>query len=168
MKPLPPHEQLSVSTDLPLIERWLEDNLVPAQATVAIDRAAFDSNMGHVLLVVSVRELSELDRAREELTALVVYPDRLRVRRWKPADAELRRIHDWIWSRPTLPGSEDTRITSGGPHPETGLMWVTLNRKDEAYAAYLVAASGGLIDVSPRPEGPAVALTTTRLARESG
>lgn len=38
MKTLPAHEQLSVSTDLPLIERWLDDNLVTAQATVAIDR----------------------------------------------------------------------------------------------------------------------------------
>jgi sensor histidine kinase regulating citrate/malate metabolism len=105
MKPLPPHEQLSVSTDLPLIERWIEDNLVTAQATVAIDRAAFDSNMGHVILVVSVRQLSELDRARDELTALVVYPDRLRVRRWKPTEAQLHRIHEWIWSGPVLPAA---------------------------------------------------------------
>jgi hypothetical protein len=152
MKPLPAHEQLSVSTDLPLIEGWIDDNLVTAQATVAIDRAAFDSNMGHVLLVVSVRQLSELDRAREELTALVTYPDRLRVRHWMPTEALLQRIHDWIWSRPTLPGSEGTEITSWGPHPTTGRMLVTLNRKDPAYAAYLYDATGGIIDVDPEPE----------------
>ena len=169
MKPLPPHEQLSVSTtDLPLIERWLEDNLTSAQATVAIDREAFDSNMGHVLLVVSVRVLPELERAREELTALVTYLDRLRVRRWKPTEAQLQRIHDWVWSRPVLPGHEETRVTSSARHHKTGLLWVAINRKDEAYAAYLVAASGGLIDVSPRPEGPAVALTTTRLTADPG
>jgi len=51
VKPLPPHEQLSVSTDLPVLEAWIDEH-PEVGADVAIDRAAFDSNQGHVLLVV--------------------------------------------------------------------------------------------------------------------
>jgi hypothetical protein len=50
-------------------------------------------------------------------------------------------------------------ITSWGRHSTTGLMRVTLNRQDPAYAAFLVDATGGLIEISPKPEGPAVPLT---------
>ena len=163
MKPLPAHEQLSVSTDLPLIWAWTKSN-PSARAEVRIDRDAFDSNMGHVLLVVGVRELSELDRAREELTALVVYPDRLRVRRWKPTEAEVLRVRDWLRNLPRRGDPGATHWTALGVDHRTGLLHVWLNRRDPAYATYLEQISHGLIEVDPNPEGPAISLASAEPA----
>jgi hypothetical protein len=151
MRDLPPHEQLSVSTDLPRIERWIDEH-PEAGAEVAVDRAAFDSNMGHVLLVVAVREQQHLESARRELVELVEYADRLRVRPWRPAAADAERAMRWIMEqRVGQPRADRTSVSGIGINPRTGFVEVSLNRHDPQYADELVGRFPGIVVVNPEP-----------------
>jgi hypothetical protein len=91
-------------------------------------------------------------RAREELAGLVRSAEHLRVRRWKPARAELDSVQAWVWStRRTLVGP-GTRVVATWIDARSGLLSISLNRIDRKYAAELEAATDGLAFVRPEPE----------------
>lgn len=148
MTNLPIHEQSVIDADRPRLERWSQ--LHPgAAAEVTVEREAFDAGQGHVLLVVSLRNVRFLPRARNELPALVEFPDRLRVRSWRPPRAEAERVMRWIMK--TFmgdAGGPQTVVSSVSIDPATGLVRVALDRRDEAFARELRAATNGIVQVA--------------------
>lgn len=76
---LPPYEQATLDLDLPVIEAWAADH-AELVAEVNVDRDAFDSNVGHVVLVVEVHDHTAVRRTQAALGALLQRPEHLRVR----------------------------------------------------------------------------------------
>lgn len=91
MRALPPYEQTTLDLDLPVLEAWGADH-AELVTEVNVDRAAFDSNVGHVVLVVEVRDHTAVRRTQAELGALLQRPEYLRVRVRAPDAAELEEM----------------------------------------------------------------------------
>ncbi|GAA1515846.1 hypothetical protein [Kribbella lupini] len=145
---LTPYEQATLDLDLPVLKVWAEEHpgLV---AEVNVDRQAFDSNVGHVVLVLEVRDHTAVRRTQAEVGALLQRPEHLRVRVWAPDPAELELLSRLVWD---LQSTTDTQIAGTGPDPVTGLLQVALDRRDPEFTARLRAIHPGWIQVLPDPQ----------------
>ncbi len=148
MRALPPYEQATLDLDLPAVEVWAREH-AELVAEVNVDRAAFDSNVGHVVLVVEVRDHTAVRRTPAELGALLQRPEHLRVRVWAPDAAELEVLSRRVWD---LRATTDTQIAGMGQDPVTGLLEVALDRRDPEFATQVEAVHPGWIRVLPDPE----------------
>jgi hypothetical protein len=148
MRALPPYDRATIDLDLPVVQAWAEEHgeLV---AEVNVDREAFESNLGHVVLVVEVRDHTAVLRTQAEVGALLHRPEHLRVRVWAPDPAELAVLSRQVWD---LQSTTETQIASTGPDPVTGLLQVAQDRRDPEFAARLEAIHPGWIQVLPEPE----------------
>jgi hypothetical protein len=151
MRRLSPYEQATIDLDLPTIERWIagRPNL---GAEVVVDRDAYDSNTGHVLLVVRLLDHTAVRRTRDELAALLSRPEHLRVRKWRwmPDPAEIDQLQEIVWAmRADGPGRG--RVSVSWPDLETGFLVVALDRPDPAFAAEIEAVRPGWVRVHPEP-----------------
>ncbi|WP_145807942.1 hypothetical protein [Kribbella amoyensis] len=151
MKELPPDEQATVAIDLPIVKAWIEQH-PGARALVHVDRAPYESTMGHVLIVVTVPRRQDVRWIQDELTPLLERADRLRVRRFQRSLEDAERVQEWLHATQPEPGGARTGISWSYPDPESGRLLVALDRRDPIYAAELEAASGGVIEVRPDPE----------------
>jgi hypothetical protein len=147
-----PDEQRSIDADLPIVARWIEQNS-ESGATVAVDTAAFDSNQGHVLLVVHVKDRADLQRIRHVLTASVNYPDRLRVMVRQRSLEEIEQVQAWLHATQPRAGGDRTGISFSYIDPGAGQLVVALDRSDPAYAAQLEASTHGIARVLREPLG---------------
>jgi hypothetical protein len=150
MKQLPPHEQISVDADLPVVTSWLEQN-PEAGATVTVDRDAFDSNLGHVLLVVQVKARASLERARQELTAAVNYPERLRVKAASRPLEDVEQVQMWLHATQPEAGGDRAGISFSYIDPAARQVVVALDREDPKYAAWLETETDGVARVMREP-----------------
>jgi hypothetical protein len=147
------HEQpATASEDLPVVRRWVERNPgADARLTETVEHGG-----GRVVLVISIPAQAEMLRAQLEIPPLVQFPELLRFRRWQPAEQEVEWTLQWVLG---LMDRQDelrlpTMVTSTGPHPDSGLIMITLDRVDPAYAAELEARGNGLTFVLPEPVNP--------------
>jgi hypothetical protein len=151
MRELPPDEQATVDIDLPIVKAWVAQH-PGAKANVHVDRAPYDSNMGHVLIAVTVPRRHDVRWVQDELTPLLERADRLRVRHFQPSLEDAERVQEWLHATQPEPGGARTGISWSYADPESGKLLVALDRRDPLYAAELEAASGGVIEVRPDPE----------------
>ncbi|GAB3821586.1 hypothetical protein [Kribbella italica] len=158
MRPLPPYEQATLDLDLPVLQAWAEDH-PDLVAKIAADHAAFDSNVGHVLLVVEIHDHTAVRRVQAELVPLLRRPEHLRVRTPIPEPVDLEPLSDGVWA---LDGN-GTHITTTWPDPTTGMLHVTLDRIDPAFTARIEALAPDRIHVLPDPQGPAAPLASREL-----
>jgi hypothetical protein len=131
-------EPATVSVDLPVVRRWVELNPgVGARLTETVEHGG-----GRVVLA--------------ELAPLVHSPELLRFRRWHPTEQETEWTLQWVLGLMRRQWELDlpTQVTSTGPHPDSGLIMIALDRVDPAYAAELEARGNGLTLVLPEPENP--------------
>jgi hypothetical protein len=140
----------TVSPDLAVVRRWVERNPeAGARLTETVEHGG-----GRVVLVVSVPDHAEMVRARSEILPLVDFPELLRFRRWRPSEQETEWTLQWVLG--LMRRQEDlglpTKVTSTGPHPDSGLIMISLDRVDPTYAAELEARGNGLVAVLPDPE----------------
>lgn len=145
-------EPATASPDLPVVRQWVEHNPgVQARLTETVEHGG-----DRVVLVISVPVHEEMLRARAEITPLVQFPELLRFRRWQPAEQETEWTLQWVLG--LMRRQEDldlpAKVTSTGPHPESGLIMITLDRIDPTYAAALEARGNGLTVVLPDPVNP--------------
>lgn len=140
------------SPDLPVVRQWVERNPdADARLTETVEHGG-----DRVVLVISIPAHEEMIRARIEIAPLVQHPELLRFRRWRPTAQETEWTLQWV---PGLMRRQEdldlpTKVTSTGPHPVTGLIMITLDRIDPAYAAELEARGNGLTYVLPDPVNP--------------
>lgn len=140
------------SADLPAVREWVERNPdTNARLTETVEHGG-----DRVVLVVSFPVHEDMVRARIEIPPLVRFPELLRFRRWKPAEQETEWTLQWVLGLMRRQWDLDlpTKVTSTGPHPVSGLIMITLDRVDPAYAAELEARGDGLTFVLPEPENP--------------
>ncbi|WP_460653304.1 hypothetical protein [Kribbella endophytica] len=149
MRELSAYEQATIDLDLPVIERWIAQH--PALGAEAlVDHDAYDSNAGHVLLVVLLHDHSAVRRTRDELAATLSRPEHLRVRRWMPEPAEIERLRKQVRAmRAEGPGHGQISVT--WPDSETGFLVVGLDRHDPAFATEIEAVRPGWVRVHPEP-----------------
>jgi hypothetical protein len=111
---------------------------------------------GDQVLVISIPAHEQMVLARIEIPPLVQFPELLRFRRWRPAEQETEWTLQWVLG--LMRRQEDlglpTKVTSTGPHPVSGLIEITLDRVDPAYAAELESRGDGLVFVLPEPVNP--------------
>jgi len=144
---IPEPERSVVETDLPRIRSWLRGH-PGVDASVTLDRTAFDAGQGHVLVIVAVT--GDPTEVREDLESAVLHPDRLRVRAHRPSLNALREVLQWVLAT-RMTADTPTTVTSAGIDERAGKVVVTLNRRDEDYAAELMSLTKGLIRVAPDP-----------------
>jgi hypothetical protein len=140
------------SPDLPVVRQWVGRN---PDAGVRLTETV--EHGGHrVVLVISIPNYEQMLRARTEIPPLVQFPELLRFRRWQPSEQETERTLQWVLG--LMRRQEElhlpTMVTSTGPHPESGLIMITLDRVDPTYAAELEARGNGLTIVLPEPVNP--------------
>jgi hypothetical protein len=145
-------EPATASVDLPVVRRWVERNPgVDARLTETVEHGG-----GRVVLVISIPVEAEMLRAKAELVPLVQSPGLLRFRRRQPTEQETEWTLQWVLG--LMRRQEDldlpTRVTSTGPHPDSGLIMISLDRVDRAYAAELEARGNGLTLVLPEVVTP--------------
>jgi hypothetical protein len=155
MRALPPYEQATIDRDLPVLEAWAADH-PDLVAGLVVDRAAFDSNVGHVVLIVELHDHTAVRRTQAELVPLLNRPEHLRVRTPIPEPVDLEPLSDEVWA---LDGSP-TQIASTWPDPTTGTLHVALDRVDPEFTAHLEALAPDRIHVLPYPQGIAVPLVS--------
>jgi hypothetical protein len=144
-----PGEEPGLAADMKEVRRWIGAHPA-AEGSVSVDRSASDAGQGEPLLVLTVSDDPTLHR--EGLVPLLVRPDRLRVRRYRPAAADLDRVLRWVVETQMAPvGEGGTVVTSAGIDEPAGRVVVSLNRADEEYARELMSRAGGLISVAPQP-----------------
>jgi hypothetical protein len=149
----------NASPDLPVVRQWVERNPdADARLTETVEHGG-----DRVVLVISIPAQEEMIRARSEIPPLVQFPELLRFRRWKPTAQETEWTLQWVLGlmRRQVDLDLPTRVTSTGPHHVTGLIMITLDRVDPAYAAELEARGNGLTFVLPDPEN-SVSLAVAR------
>jgi len=142
----------TASPDLPVVRQWVERNPdTDAQLTETVEHGG-----DRVVLVISIPVHEEMIRARTEIPPLVQFPKLLRFRRWQPAAQETEWTLQWVLG--LMRRQEElglpTKVTSTGPHPQSGLIEITLDRVDPTYAAELEARGDGLVVVLPEPVNP--------------
>ncbi|WP_433164824.1 hypothetical protein [Kribbella sp. CA-247076] len=145
-------EPATASPDLPVVREWVERNPhTEARLTETVEHGG-----GRVVLVISFPVHEEMVRARLEIPPLVQFPDLLRFRRWNPGEQEAEWTLQWVLGlmRRQADLGLPTKVTTTGPHPVSGLIMMTLDRVDSAYAAELEARGDGLTVVLPHPENP--------------
>lgn len=140
------------SPDLPVVRQWVERNPdTDARLTETVEHGG-----DRVVLVISIPAHAEMLRARIEIPPLVRFPELLRFRRWQPSEQETEWTLQWVLG--LMRRQEElglpTKVTSTGPHPVSGLIEITLDRVDPAYAAELEARGNGLTVVLPEPVNP--------------
>ncbi len=140
----------SGSVDLPVVREWVERN--PGSGARLTETVEHGSE--RVALVVSVPGHEEMLRARSEIPRLVQFPELLRFRRWRPAEQETEWTLQWVLGLMRRQGDLGlpTKVTSTWPDSASGLVVITLDRVDPAYAAELEARGNGLTCVRPEPE----------------
>ncbi len=151
MRELSAYEQATIDLDLPVIERWIAE--YPALgAEVVVERDAYDSNIGHVLLVLRLLDHTVVRRARDELTPLLSRPEHLRVRKWRwmPDPAEIDQLHKAVRAL-RAEGPDRGKISVSWPDMESGFLVVALDREDPAFAAEIEAVRPGWVRVHPEP-----------------
>ncbi|MEV0285401.1 hypothetical protein AB0H36_14925 [Kribbella sp. NPDC050820] len=158
-------EPATASPDLPVVRQWVERNPgVEARLTETVEHGG-----DRVVLVISVPVHEEMLRARAEITPLAQFPELLRFRRWQPSEQETEWTLQWVLG--LMRRQEElglpTKVTSTGPHPDSGLIMMTLDRVDPTYAAALEARGNGLTVVLPDPVSP-VPLAIARDWRAKG
>lgn len=142
----------TASPDLPVVRDWVERN---PQAGARLSETV-EHGGGEVVLVVSIPDYDEMVRARTEIPSLAQYPDRLRFRRWKPTATETEWTLQWVLGlmRRQRALGLPTHVASVGPHPDSGIVFVQLDKVDREYAAALEVRGDGLLYVEPyRDEG---------------
>jgi hypothetical protein len=151
MRELSAYEQATIDLDLPVIERWIAANPTLG-AEVVVDHDAYDSNAGHVLLVVRLLDHTAVGRTRDELTTLLSRPEHLRVRKWRwmPDPEEISRLQHFV-SEMRADGPDRGRISVTWPDMTTGFLVVALDREDQAFAAEIEAIRPGWVTVHPEP-----------------
>jgi hypothetical protein len=153
MRELTEYEQATIELDLPVVERWIAAR-PELGGEVMVDRDEYESNVGHVLLVVWLRDHSAVRRTRGQLAELMTRPEHLRVRRWMPDPAEVERLRETVRAmRAEGPGR--ARITVTGLDGATGFLVVGVDRRDPAFAAEIEAVRPGWVRVLPDPMGVA-------------
>jgi hypothetical protein len=139
------------SLDLPVVQQWVARN-PNADARLTETTA----HGGDQVLVISIPAHEQMVLARIEIPPLVQFPELLRIRRWRPTEQETEWTLQWVLG--LMRRQEDlglpTRVTSAGPHPVSGLIEITLDRVDHAYAAELETRGDGLVFVLPDPVTP--------------
>ncbi|WP_432950491.1 hypothetical protein ACQPXM_19240 [Kribbella sp. CA-253562] len=149
------YERATIELDLPVVERWVAAR-PELGGEVVIDRDEYDSNVGHVLVVVWLRDHSAVRRTREQLVEVMARPEHLRVRRWMPDPADVERLRAIVQAmRAEGPGR--ARISFTGLDGETGFLVVGLDRRDPDFAAEIEAVRPGWVRVLPDPMGVAPA-----------
>ncbi|MFI6677302.1 hypothetical protein [Kribbella sp. NPDC050470] len=153
------HRELpaTASPDLQVVREWVERN---PQAGARLSETV-EHGGGEVVLVVSVPEYDEMVRARTEIPSLVRFPERLRFRRWRPTETESEWTLQWVLGlmRRQYDLGLPTHVASVGPHPDSGVVFVQLDKVDREYAAALETRGDGLLYVDPYPD-EGVLLTT--------
>lgn len=139
----------SVAADRQIIEIWIRDH---PSADARLTRSDDSAVSGGAVLIVNVPDREEMMCARMDLSCMVTIPERLRVRRWKPSQAEIDRVQDWIWAQNRQRDGRDASVAATWPDPESGLLSITLNRIDPKYARELEDATDGLAFVRPEPD----------------
>ncbi|ONI69318.1 hypothetical protein BWI15_22230 [Kribbella sp. ALI-6-A] len=153
MRELTAYERATLELDLPVIQRWAAAH-PELGAEAVVDRDEYDSNVGHVLLVVWLRDHSAVRRTREQLVEVMARPEHLRVRRWMPNPAEVERLREIVRAmRAEGPGRAQISVT--GLDGETGFLVVGLDRQDADFAAEIEAVRPGWVRVLPDPIGVA-------------
>ncbi|WP_433020172.1 hypothetical protein [Kribbella sp. CA-294648] len=142
--------QATASPDLAVVRQWVERNPeAHARLTETVEHGG-----DRVVLVVSIPAHEEMVRARSEILPLVRFPELLRFRRWQPSEQETEWTLQWVLG--LMRRQEElglpTHVTSTWPDSESGLIMITLDRVDPAYAAELEARGNGLTVVRPTPE----------------
>jgi hypothetical protein len=140
------------SVDLPVVRRWVERNPgAGARLTETVEHGG-----GRVVLVISIPSHAQMLRAQAEIPPLVQSPELLRFRRWQPTEQETEWTLQWVLG--LMRRQDDlqlpTRVTSTGPYRDTGLILITLDRVDPAYAAELEGRGNGLTFVLSEPVNP--------------
>ncbi|MDX2970977.1 hypothetical protein [Kribbella solani] len=142
----------TASPDLPVVRQWIDDN----PHADAILTETVEHGGGRVVLVISIPVYEEMVRAQHEVSPLVQFPELLRFRRRHPAEQEIEWTLQWVLD--LMRRQEElglpTRVISTGPHPVSGLITITLDRVDPAYAAELEVRGNGLTIVLPDPVNP--------------
>lgn len=151
MRALSAYEQATLDLDLPVIERWIDEHPTFGAEALA-ERDAYDSNTGHVVLVVRLLDPTAVRRARDELTPLLSRPEHLRVRRWRwmPDPAEIDQLQEVVRAL-RADGPERGQVSVTWPDMESGFLVVALDREDPAFAAEIEAVRPGWIRVHPEP-----------------
>lgn len=142
----------TASPDLAVVRQWVERNPdTNGRLTETVEHGG-----DRVVLVISFPAHEEMLRARSEIPPLVQFPELLRFRRWQPAEQETEWTLQWVLGLMRRQGDLNlpTKVISTGPHPVSGLIMITLDRIDPAYAAELEARGDGLVFVTPEPENP--------------
>ena len=147
---LPEHEAGPLRDDLPIVQEWAT-SVHGSVPRVSIDRRRFDAGQGHVLLVITVR--ADPGPVREELVPRLSHPDRLRVRRARPSDDDLRRAMQWVIDE-HMTHTEGSYVTGVGIDEPAGVVRVQLNRPDRELAAQLENHEAFLIHVDDTPSLP--------------
>ncbi|MDX6282464.1 MAG: hypothetical protein QOH03_3535 [Kribbellaceae bacterium] len=145
-------EPATASVDLPVVRKWVELNPgAGARLTETVEHGG-----GRVVLVISFPLEADMLQAKAELVPLVQSPELLRFRRWHPTEQETEWTLQWVLGLMRRQRDLDlpTQVTSTGPHPDSGLIMIALDRVDPAYAAELEARGNGLTLVLPEPENP--------------
>ena len=140
----------TASPDLPVVRQWVERNPnTDARLTETVEHGG-----DRVVLVISVPVHEEMLRARSEIPPLVRFPELLRFRRWQPAEQETEWTLQWVLGlmRRQMDLGLPTKVTSTALDVVSGLILITLDRVDPAYAAELDARGNGLTFVRPNPE----------------
>jgi hypothetical protein len=142
----------TASPDLPVVRQWVERNPdTDVRLTETVEHGG-----DRVVLVVSFPAHEEMVRARREIPPLVQFPELLRFRRWQPGEQEVEWTLQWVLG--LMRRQEElrlpTKVTSTGPHPVSGIIMISLDRIDPAYAAELEARGNGLTVVLPEPVNP--------------
>lgn len=139
----------TAAADRQVIETWIRDS---PRANARLTAADDPYEPGRVIFVVDVPERAEMVRARRELRQLMAAPERLRVRRSRPSQADIDRVQDWVWKNCRPHGGPDASVAATWPDPVSGLLAITLNKADREYAEELEAATDGLAFVRPEPD----------------
>jgi hypothetical protein len=140
----------TASPDLAVVREWVDRNPgADARLTETVEHGG-----DRVVLVVSVPVHEEMVRARAEILPLVQFPELLRFRRRQPSEEETEWALQWVLGLMRRQEELDlpTKVTSAGRH--SGLIMLTLDRVDPAYAAELEARGNGLTVVLPDPVNP--------------
>jgi hypothetical protein len=147
---LPERESGPLRDDLPIVREWAA-SVPDSVARISVERRRFDAGQGHVLLIVTVD--ADPEPARRQLVPRLAHPDRLRVRRARASDAELRAVMQWVIDKQMTP-TEGSYATVVGVDERAGVVRVQLNRVDPELSARLENHESGLIRVDERPSLP--------------
>ena len=127
---IPEPERSVVEADLPRIRGWLREHRdVRASVRSIVRRSTLVKVM--CIIVTVTGDPAEL---RRDIESAVLHPDPLQVRADRPSSDELDEVLQWILET-RMTSDTRTTVTTAGIDERAGEVVVTLNRRDEEYAA---------------------------------